>query len=127
MLTTDETTSDEFFEETGTVLADALWSEMKIIVLRCCGPEVPTHVTNAKGTAIPLSIATLQAALGAIYATKQDVENMTMLLVLAKCLADRISVIRSQLITAPKDWWIRLILSDLYASVTTPHSPNWAA
>lgn len=125
-LTTDETTSDEFFEETGMVLAEALWSEAKIVVLRCCGPEVPTHVTTAKGTTIPLSIATLQAALAGMYPNKQDLENTTMLLVLAQCLVERISVIRSQLITAPKDWWIRLILSDLYASVVTLHHPNWA-
>ncbi|HEV2562266.1 MAG TPA: hypothetical protein VGT78_08995 [Rhizomicrobium sp.] len=109
----DKIRSGALLREFRDILAKAIWQEMKQAIKQAGGPDVPTHVSGGHDKPKLLSIQMLYAATDKTVDGPQCPEEMQMVIVLARCACERISVIRTTLLTHSEDWWIRLLLNDI--------------
>ena len=108
------TTTAAFLAEMRKTLAFALWADVKFAIHRMGAPDIPTHAIPLDGgKPIPVGLKTIEKAMGASGYTDSQVDQSTMLLVVSRCVVERISAAQEAVLTMRGDWWIKLLLMDI--------------
>jgi len=110
-----QTTTAAFLAEMRNILAAALWKDVKAAVHQMGAPDISTHaLPQGGGKPIPVGLKTMETAMGMSgFASPSQSDQSTMLLVLSRCVTERIAVVQEMLLTQSGDWWIKLLLVDI--------------
>ena len=122
------TTSELYFKEMRKVLADAIWIDVKNAIAAVDGPEIPPYTigsTKTKSyTLVKLNLLSL-ARSWKCHCAHWGPNNYEFYRALARCAAQRIAFARETLLSAPRDFWIALLMTDILAGMPLLLPKNW--